>query len=170
MEQSNLTQAYTREARKFIQSNAGGPFFLARWPGQLPAGASNNEFSVNFDIFPTCLSCARVDLPTDRIIDGENMLPVLQGRAPSPHDRFFYYDGPTLVAVRDQKWKYQRRHMSENGGYPILFSQGPFLFDLEIDPNESYNLIETYPEVAHEFAEMLNAWEAEMDANLRGWI
>jgi len=143
--------------------------FIARWPGRLSAGVTTDELSVNFDIYPTCLSCAGIPLPSDRIIDGANMLPVLQGSAPSPHDRFFYYDGPILVAVRDHKWKYHRRHMSDNGGYP-LFSQGPFLFNLEIDPDESYNLIETYPVVAQELAEILDAWEAEMDANLRGWI
>ena len=135
----------------------------------MPAGVTNDELSVNFDIFPTCLSCAGVDLPTDRIIDGKNILPVLQGRAPGPHDLFFYYDGPILVAVREDKWKYQRRHMSDNGGYP-LFSQGPFLFNLEIDPGESYNLIETYPKVAQGFADILDTWQAEMDANVRGWI
>lgn len=143
--------------------------FIARWPGQLPAGVTSDELSINFDIFPNCLSCAGIDLPADRIIDGKNILPVLQGRAPSPHGRFFYYDGPILVGVRDQKWKYLRRHMSDNGGYP-LFSQGPFLFNLEVDPAESYNLIETYPEVAQSFAEILDAWEAEMDDNLRGWL
>ncbi|MGD2078853.1 MAG: sulfatase, partial [Chloroflexota bacterium] len=143
--------------------------FIARWPDHLPAGAISDELSVNFDIFPTCLSCAAAELPADRIIDGKNMLPVLQGRAPSPHDRFFYYDGPILVAVREGKWKYHRRHMTDNGGYP-LFSQGPFLFDLEIDPGESYNLIETYPEVAQRLAGVLDAWEAEMEANRRGWI
>jgi len=94
---------------------------------------------------------------------------VLQGEAPSPHEQFFYYDGPILVAVRHQNWKYQRRHMSDNGGYP-LFSQGPFLFDLGKDPNESYNLIETYPELAQRLAKMIDEWEAEMDANLRGWL
>lgn len=258
VEQSNLTQDYTREALKFMQSNADGPFFLylahtavheplfagdefrgrsegglygdsvreldwsmgqilealaelglddntlvmltsdngpwwqgspgayrgrknnvtegglrvpfiARWPIRLPVGVTSNELSINFDIFPTCLSCAGVELPMDRIIDGKNILPVLQGRAPSPHERFFYYDGPILVAVRDQKWKYHRRHMSDNGGYP-LFSQGPFLFNLESDPSESYNLIETYPKVAQRYAEILDTWEAEMDANLRGWL
>lgn len=142
---------------------------IARWPAQLPAGVTSDELSVNFDIFPTCLSLAGVDLPADRIIDGKNMLPMLQDGAPSPHDRFFYYDGHILVAVRDGRWKYQRRHMSDNGGYP-LFSQVPFLFDLEVDPAESYNLIESYPEVAHGFSEILDAWEAEMDANRRGWI
>lgn len=66
-------------------------------------------------------------------------------------------------------WKYMCGHLTGNGGYP-LFSHGPFLFNLEIDPSESYNLIETYPDVAKRFAEILDSWDEEMDANLRGWI
>jgi arylsulfatase A-like enzyme len=143
--------------------------FIARWPAHLPAGITSHELSVNFDIFPTCLSSAGIPIPRDRIIDGKNILPVLTGEAQSLHERFFYYDGPILVAVRYQNWKYQRRHMSDNGGYP-LFSQGPFLFDLEKDPNESYDLIDTYPKVAQKLAEMLAEWEAEMNSNLRGWV
>jgi arylsulfatase A-like enzyme len=143
--------------------------FIARWPGQLPAGATNDQLSINFDIFPTCLSSAGIPIPGDRIIDGKDMLPVLKGEVPGQHERFFYYDGPILVAVRYQHWKYQRRHMSDNGGYP-LFLHGPFLFDLEKDPNESYNLIETYPEVAQRLSLMIDEWEAELESNLRGWI
>ena len=143
--------------------------FIIRWPEHLPAGISRDELCVNFDIFPTLLSIAGIALPEDRIIDGKNMLPVLQDHASSPHSLFFYYDGPALVAVRDQKWKYHRRHMSDNGGYP-LFSQGPFLFNLESDPSESYNLIDTYPEIAQEFTEVLDFWEGEMKDNLRGWL
>jgi arylsulfatase A-like enzyme len=143
--------------------------FITRWPGHFPAGITCDELSINFDIFSTCLSSAGIPIPKDRIIDGKNILPVLKGDAPSPHERFFYYDGPILVAVRYHKWKYQRRHISDNGGYP-LFSQGPFLFDLEKDPSESYNLSETFPEVAQKLANMLDEWEAEMNSNLRGWI
>jgi len=143
--------------------------FIARWPDKLPAGNTSDGLSINFDIFPTCLACAGIDIPTDRAIDGKNILPLLQGKESSPHERFFYYDGPILVAVRDREWKYHRRHMSDNGGYP-LFSQGPFLFNLEIDPNESYNQIERYPEVARELADILDAWEDEMETNIRGWL
>jgi len=143
--------------------------FIARWPGQIPAGITSDALSINFDIFATCLSCAGIPFPGDRIIDGMDMLPVLTGDNHSLHGRFFYYDGPILVAVRDGNWKYHRRHLSDNGGYP-LFSQGPFLFDLERDPNESYNLIETYPDVARNLAKILDEWEAELDANLRGWL
>lgn len=142
--------------------------FIARWPGYIPPGITSGALSINFDIFPTCLSSAGITLPMDRIIDGKNMLPVLKGEAPSLHKRFFYYDGPILVAVRSQNWKYLRRHMSDNGGYP-LFSQGPFLFDLEKDPSESYNLISAYPEVSQRLAKMLDQWEAEIDSNVRGW-
>lgn len=142
--------------------------FIARWPSHLPAGVVNHAMSINFDILPTCLSAAGIPLPNDRIIDGKNVLPVLRAGTSNHHERFFYYDGPILVAVRYQNWKYHRRHLSDNGGYP-LFSQGPFLFDLEKDPNESYNLIDSYPEVAQMLAEMLNEWEFEMNSNLRGW-
>lgn len=142
--------------------------FIARWPGHLPAGTTSDELGINFDIFATCLSAAGVPLPGDRVIDGSDLLPVLEGESPGPHERFFYYDGPILVAVRYKNWKYQRRHMSDNGGYP-LFQQGPFLFDLGKDPSESYNLIETYPDMARRLASMLDEWEAVMDANRRGW-
>lgn len=143
--------------------------FIMRWPGKLPAGTSSEALGINFDIFPTCLSVAGIPDPGDRIIDGQNLLPVLKRETSTLHDRFFYYDGPILVAVRYQNWKYQRRHLSDNGGYP-LFSQGPFLFDLETDPNESYNLLETYPETALKLSTMLDEWEAELDTNLRGWL
>jgi arylsulfatase A len=48
--------------------------------------------------------------------------------------------------------------------------QGPFLFDLDSDPNESYSLIEAEPERAQESSAMLEAFEAKMKANLRGWL
>jgi uncharacterized sulfatase len=143
--------------------------FVARWPTILPAGRVSDEFAVIFDIFSTCLSATRSPVPEDRIIDGQNLLPVLKGEDSRTHDTFFYYDGPILVAVRYKNWKYQRRHMSDNGGYP-LFSQGPFLFDLEKDPAESYNLIEAHPGVAKDLAQMLDDWEKNVEENTRGWL
>jgi len=143
--------------------------FIARWDGHIPAGQVLDELCINFDIFPTCLAAVGVDLPRDRIIDGKEMLAVFRGEVQGHHDRFYYYDGPILVAVRYQNWKYHRRHMSDNGGYP-LFSQGPFLFDLENDPVESYNLVETFPDIANQLSRMLDDWEAEMDRNVRGWL
>ena len=143
--------------------------FIARWPGVIPAGRLSDEMSMNFDLFPTCLQLAGIPLPRDRIVDGKDIMPVLEGHAPSPHDTLFFYDTRTLVAVRHRHWKYHRRFRTDNAGYfPLL--QGPFLFDLETDPNESYSLVESEPEVAAELAAMLDEWDVQMAANLRGWM
>jgi arylsulfatase A len=143
--------------------------FIARWPGVIPDGNTNPELSVNFDLFPTCLSLAGAALPHDRIIDGKDILPVLKGESPSPHDTFYYYDTRTVVAVRYQNWKYIRHHSTDIAAYWPL-KQGPFLFDLETDPNESYSLISSQPELAGKLSGMLDDFEAEMKANLRGWL
>jgi arylsulfatase A len=143
--------------------------FLARWPVVIPPATVSKEMAINFDLFVTILKLAGVPLPQDRIIDGLDIMPVLKGEAPSPHDRFFYYDTRTLVAVRYQQWKYFRRYTTDNAAYwPTR--QGPFLFDLEIDPNESYSMIESNPAEAENLAAMLDAFEADVESNLRGWL
>ena len=143
--------------------------FIAWWPGVLPGGTSSGEMSMNFDLFATSLQLAGVPLPADRIIDGRDIMPLLAGQSSSPHDTLLFYDTRKLIALRHGQWKYHRRFRTDNAGYwPLL--QGPFLFDLERDPNESYSLVESEPEVAAELGAMLEAQEAEMEANLRGWL
>jgi uncharacterized sulfatase len=143
--------------------------FIARWPGVIPAGTASDEMSMNFDVFATCLTVAGIPLPQDRIIDGKDMLPVLQGQGASPHDALYYYKGRRLLGVRHGNWKYLRRHMTDNGGYASL-SQGPFLFNLQSDPNESYNLMESEPEIAERLAEMMHDWDGQVEDNTRGWL
>lgn len=142
---------------------------IARWPGVLPAGQVSEALCSSMDLFCTCLACAGVEMPDDRIIDGRDILPVLQGQAPSPHEALYYYKGRRVLGVRQGRWKYLRRHMTDNGGYASL-SQGPFLFDLDTDPNESYSLIESRPEVARRMVRALDEWEAEIELNPRGWL
>jgi arylsulfatase A len=143
--------------------------FIARWPGVIPAGMTNPELSINFDLFPTYLNLAGAAQPDDRIIDGKDILPVLKGESPSPHVIFYYYDTRTLVAVRYRQWKYVRHHLTDIAAYWPL-KQGPFLFNLDTDPNESYSLIDSEPDMATKLSGMLETFEAEMKANLRGWL
>ncbi len=143
--------------------------FLARWPGVIPAGQTSRALTMNFDILPTCLDAAGIAVPDDRIIDGRTMLPVLQGKMDHLHETLFYYKGANLLGVRHGPWKYLRRHLTDNGGYASL-RQGPFLFNLESDPNESYCQIASHPEIAAQLAAHLEAQDARLRANLRGWL
>ena len=143
--------------------------FIARWPGVIPAGATSSTMSINFDLFNTCMKLAGVALPDDRIIDGKDILPLLKGDATTLQDTFYYYDVRTPVAVRSQQWKYVTRHVSDISTYWPT-KQGPFLFDLDADPNESYSMIESMPEIGDKLSAMLENFILDMDANLRGWL
>jgi uncharacterized sulfatase len=143
--------------------------FIARWPGMIPAGITSDALSMNIDLLPTVLAAAGLGPPTDRIVDGIDLLPALKGETGRAHDTIYYYKGARLVGVRDGDWKYLRRHMTDIGGYAGL-SQGPFLFNLALDPNESYDQIESHPEVAARLEAMLEDWDAEMERNVRGWL
>jgi arylsulfatase A-like enzyme len=142
---------------------------IARWPGIIPPGTTSDALSMNIDLMPTVLAAAGLAPPADRCIDGLDLLPVLRGETDEGHDTIYYYKGARLVGVRHDNWKYLRQHMTDNGGYAGL-SQGPFLFNLALDPNESYNQIPSHPEVAARLVEMLSEWDAAMERNVRGWL
>jgi uncharacterized sulfatase len=143
--------------------------FVARWPGVIPGGLIAGTPSMNFDVFATCLSVAGIPRPTDRIIDGVDLLPILKGESDSPlHEALYYYKGRNLVAVRMGDWKYYRRHASDNGAYPF-FKQGSFLFNLSTDPYESYDLLDAHPEIGRELESLLNRQDLQDVTNPRGW-
>ncbi|MEW6236398.1 MAG: sulfatase [Candidatus Omnitrophota bacterium] len=90
--------------------------FIARWPGKIPAGIVNHSVAGNIDAFPTLLKLAGVDLPNDRIIDGEDIWPLLTSPdALSPHEAVIGMSGANLAIVRSGKWKL---HIINPGGVP----------------------------------------------------
>lgn len=123
---------------------------------------------MNIDLFVTFLHLAGIPLPQDRVIDGADMLPLMKGEQSSAHETLFFYSTRTLAAVRHGPWKYYRRLTTDNAAYWPL-KQGPFLFNLDTDPNESYNLVDSRPELAAELSAILIAFEEKMQSNLRGW-
>lgn len=79
--------------------------FIARWPGQIPAGRVSGGLGVTMDVFATALAAAGVPLPTDRKLDGADLLPMLTSDASSPHEVVYGLLGDRLAAVRDARWK-----------------------------------------------------------------
>jgi arylsulfatase A-like enzyme len=130
---------------------------------------TSDEISMNFDLFTTCLHIAGLEPPNDRIIDGRNIMPMLTGMEESPHETLFFYKGKNLLGIRHKNWKYLRRHMTDNGGYASL-TQGPFLYNLLTDPNESYNMIDSEPEIAQKLSQALDQFDLEIEMNIRGWL
>jgi uncharacterized sulfatase len=78
---------------------------IARWPGRIPAGHVNHSPAVMMDLFTTTLKAAGIPAPSDRIIDGRDLMPQLISDATSPHAGILGQLGPRLATVRDERWK-----------------------------------------------------------------
>lgn len=78
---------------------------IARWPGQIPEGHVNHAPAVMMDLFSTVLNAAGVPLPSDRTIDGRDIMGLFQGDAPSPHPVVIGHQGQTIATIRDDRWK-----------------------------------------------------------------
>jgi len=144
--------------------------FIARWPGKFPAGMKTNVPSMNIDLLPTILNLIGVPLPKDRIIDGcsiENYLtdPNIEKPLSRP---LFYFWNKNIKALREDNWKYHVKHRSDVSTY-VYMKYAPTLYDLEKDPNESYDQTLHHPHTPEEMAEKIIAFEKELKENLRGW-
>jgi arylsulfatase A-like enzyme len=79
---------------------------IARMPGVIPAGIINDSPAATIDVFPTVCKLAGVAAPDDRVIDGRDILPLLQSdAASSPHDTIYGMQGSKLACIREGKWK-----------------------------------------------------------------
>ncbi len=52
---------------------------VAWWPGVVAPGSISHEIVSLMDVFTTALTLAGVKVPSDRVIDGVDMTPVLKG-------------------------------------------------------------------------------------------
>ncbi len=78
---------------------------IARWPGHIPAGHRSAQPAVMMDLFATVLKTAEAAMPDNRVLDGRDILPLLTGDAPSPHQVIFGHRGSRLATIRDERWK-----------------------------------------------------------------
>jgi arylsulfatase A len=102
------------------------------------------------DLLPTLVRLAGAKPPSDRVIDGEDIWPLMSGRrgAKSPHEMFCYYFKSQLHAVRSGKWKLHLPLKAKQHGWQgVPFEFSGALYDLEADIGEKHNVIEQYPDV-----------------------
>ncbi len=133
---------------------------IMHWPGKIPPGTSCDELATTMDLLPTVAKLIGAEVPTDRIIDGKDISPLLfaEPNARSPHDALYCYYGGQLQAIRDRRWKLHFPHgyrtlagkPAGRGGIPVNYSQDNIalsLFDLKNDVGETTDLSAEHPEI-----------------------
>jgi arylsulfatase A-like enzyme len=124
--------------------------FIVSYPNKIPKGSAYNGRVSNLDIFSTAASLAGIDINRNDLqqiqFDGVNILPYLSGEKKGEPDRvLFNKSGDYSFLIKDG-WKLQ----------VDLIQNKKWLYNLNEDPTEQINLIESYPEKLNELGKILN--------------
>lgn len=117
------------------------PFFM-RYP---PLGKTNTDIEANtahIDILPTISEICNVNLPNDRIIDGESMLPLIAGEKPSQPERtlFFYWTRRAAELYNNIALQKGNFRLVAHAGYDASIDDFE-LFDIAKDPYEQSDIL-----------------------------
>ena len=146
---------------------------LMRWPGRIPADRVCSEVSSTIDVLPTFARLAGGHVPTDRIIDGRDIWPLMSGKrgAKSPHPYFFY----EIQAVRNGKWKlylpgtYNEGARGAEGKYHYGNTTYNHLrlYDLSTDISETNEVAGQHPEIVQRLEKLVEEHIADLAASSR---
>ena len=127
------------------------PMFV-KWPAKIAPGTVVDTPVAHIDVMPTLAAAAGVALPTDRIIDGRDILPEAlgEGTIDRPNDALFWQSGYIQV-VRAGDWKLQVDGRQQTS----------WLFDLRVDTTEQNNLFDREPDKAAELQALIDAHQAD---------
>ncbi|MDF7799615.1 sulfatase [Pontiellaceae bacterium B1224] len=142
---------------------------IMRAPGRIPAGSECDAVAATIDLMPTIAKLAGGTAPTDRVIDGVDISPLMLGELDTLNRTYFYYQHNCLRAVRSNGWKLMlphtepvkssiatkwRNHIAKADAIRI---QNPMLFNLDADIGETTDVADSHPEKVSELME-LAAW------------
>lgn len=142
--------------------------FLARWPGQIPAGTRCGDTICLTDLLATCAGILGTQLPSNAGEDSVNLLPDLLGTAREPlreatvhhsiNGSFAIRQGPWKLALcRDSGgWSDPKPGSSEAKKLPEVQ-----LYNLNDDPAEQRNMQAEKPEIVGRLTRLLERYVDE---------
>lgn len=122
---------------------------LLVWPARIKAPKTVEAPCVTTDYFPTILSALGINVSQDRIYDGIDLWPLIDGSRVKRFKPigFLNKDGAESVWMED-RYKF------------IVTKKGEFLYDIKKDPAEKKNLAKLQSDVSSRMAAELAAWKA----------
>jgi len=142
--------------------------FIARWPGRIPAGTTNDELICLTDLMATCAAIVGAKLPKSAGEDSFNILPALLGKKldkPIRED-IVHHSLSGMFSIRQGKWKLilglgsggftKPQKIEPKAGEP----QGQ-LFNLEDDMAESNNLWSKHPQIVERLTKLLEKYKEQ---------
>ena len=142
--------------------------FIARWPGRIPAGTTNDELACLTDFMATCAAVVGAKLPENAAEDSFNLLPTLLGKKLEKpiRDSIVHHSLSGMFSIRQGKWKLILGLGSGGFTKPQKIEPKPGepkgqLYNLEHDITESNNLWSKHPEIVERLTKLLDKYKEQ---------
>ena len=137
---------------------------VIRWPKKIKAGQVSNEIVHEVDLFTTIMAAANTSIidTNDRIIDGVNQLPFLEGHQSNSNreSAIIMNRRGEVMAVKWHDWKLWYNFKTEiPDSNPDNLVR---LFDLRVDPQEEIDVKDYYPWVIGIMDSIVNSYELSL--------
>lgn len=148
---------------------------IIRWPGHIQPGRVIDTPACGLDLLPTFCEIAGVAAPADRALDGESIVPVLEGRSSQRTKPIFWWRAANEAALRFGDWKI-KASAGPATGFPSRMAWfkgaklGKFeLYNLREDLAEQHDVAATHPEVVASLSAALVRLYSEMQREAPDW-
>jgi N-acetylgalactosamine-6-sulfatase len=134
--------------------------FIVRWPGHVPANATNETTVLTAaDLLPTLCAAAGATLPDDYRGDGENLLEAWQGKAVSRTKPIFWKVPAGAPNPRSQQWAAFAMREGDWKLYVDNEGKRTDLYNVVKDRAETQEMGREHPERIARMIQALNAWK-----------
>jgi arylsulfatase A len=137
---------------------------IIRWPGHVTANQTNDTPVIGSDFFATICEATKSPLPTDRVLDGGSLIPLLSGKQGVQRQRPLYWRCPIA-----QEWAKTAMRI---GDWKIVADEPLTRFELynvQADPQEKRELSQQEPAKFAELQAELKKLNAEIEAEGPAW-
>tara|TARA_R110002074_G_scaffold167299_1_gene328313 strand:- start:1332 stop:3119 length:1788 start_codon:yes stop_codon:yes gene_type:complete len=121
------------------------PFYI-QWASHIEKGINLTEIASGLDILPTLRGLLSIPIKTEKTIDGEDLSPLLLGKAATIKDRFIYNHWNGKTSVRSQQFRLDEENR---------------LYDITEDRGQKFDVSNKYPQITDSLISAKNTWEKE---------
>ncbi len=168
----NITKQWPLRAGKGSSYEGGirEPMF-GFWKGKITAGTKSDIPVTNIDFFPTILEVAGIAKPSDKVLDGQSLLPVLTQKGMIKERPLFWHFPIYLEGgnkeTQDSIFRTRPGSSIRLGDWKLIqyFENNDIeLYNLKDDISEKNNLFSIKPEKTKELLDLLEKWRMDTNA------
>lgn len=165
-----FNQPYRGDKGETLEGGIRVPYVF-RMPGRILAATERATPILHIDLYPTLLDVAGVARPTKQLLDGESLVPVLEGRREETERDALVWQYTNYAGWSAKRGDFRSSWVNviQSEGYKLTedVETGAYtLFNLKTDPYEARNIAAENPEVIIRLTARLTDWKKRTEAEV----